>query len=142
VIAPVHTVEVPAPHGPTRAQATPDTAFLRTLVRRLGGDPGPADQSPSEVADRLAETGARRMMADAFLVPLLKEVREAAASEGIFAPGPGEKRFGSMLDAAYADQMLDSNHFPLADALEEKLRASFHRVAGIEPQPDTLEVIA
>ena len=112
----------------------PDTAFLRTLIRRLGGEPGPVDQTPVEAADRLAQTGARRLMADAFLVPLLKEAREASAPEGIFAPGPGEKRFGMMLDQTYADAMLDSESVPLVDALFDKLRASFHRVAGLQPQ--------
>lgn len=120
--------------APAQESRTPDTAFLRTLIRRLGGDPGPVDQTPVEAADRLAQTGARRLMADAFLVPLLKEAREASAPEGIFAPGPGEKRFGMMLDQSYADAILDSDSLPLVEALFDKLRASFHRVAGLQPK--------
>ena len=64
-------------------------------------------------------------------MPLLKELRESTAPEGIFAPGPGEKRFGTMYDQKIADGMLDSNNFPVAEALVDKLRASFQRVAGL-----------
>lgn len=140
MIEPIVNVAPPLLEFPVRENSTPDTAFLRTLIRRLGGEPGPVDQTPVEAADRLAETGARRLMADAFLVPLLKEARESSAAEGMFAPGPGEKRFGSMLDQAYADNMLESKSFPLVDSLFNKLRASFHRVAGLQaPQLESQE---
>ena len=140
MIEPIVNMAPPLLEFPVRENSTPDTAFLRTLIRRLGGEPGPVDQTPVEAADRLAETGARRLMADAFLVPLLKDAREASAAEGMFAPGPGEKRFGSMLDQAYADNMLESKSFPLVDSLFNKLRASFHRVAGLQaPQSESQE---
>jgi Rod binding domain-containing protein len=114
---------------PSKASSKP--AVFRNMIRQLGGDPGPVNQTRSQLADRLAETGAKRMMADAFLVPLLKEVRESTQPQGIFAPGTGEKRFGMMLDQAIADQILDSKNFPLGDALVEKLRMSFQRVADV-----------
>ena len=126
--------EIPTalPEPPTvRATAQSGATVFRGLIRQLGGEPGPAQQSAPELADRLAETGARRMMADAFLVPLLKDLRETTAPEGIFAPGAGEKRFGTMHDQAIADRILDSNNFPVADALVEKLRASFQRIVGL-----------
>lgn len=119
---------------PSKASSKP--AVFRSMIRQLGGDPGPANQTTSQLADRLAETGAKRMMADAFLVPLLKEVRESTQPQGIFAPGTGEKRFGMMFDQAIADRMLDSNNFPLADALVEKLRTSFQRVADLAPKSE------
>ena len=129
--------EIPEITGPREDQD--QAAFLRTLVRRLGGDPGTSDESASQAADRLASTGSQRMMSDAFLLPLLKNAREDSAPEGIFAPGPGERRFGSMLDQAIADRILESNNFPVADALEDKLRASFHRVAGLQKSSGGIE---
>ena len=116
---------------PLQGGSSSDPAVFRSLIRQLGGETGPANQTVSELADRLAETGAKRMMADAFLMPLLKELRESTAPEGIFAPGTGEKRFGTMYDQKIADRMLDSNNFPVAEALVDKLRASFQRVAGL-----------
>ena len=122
-----------APEAPTeRYPASDRNAFLRSLITRLGGEPGPLEQDEMQLADRLARTGAERMVADGFLVPLLSEVRESTAPEGMFAPGIGEKRFGSMFDQAFADQMLESGRFPVMEALEDRLRSSFHRVAGIQ----------
>ncbi|MCH2160584.1 MAG: hypothetical protein MK085_01785 [Phycisphaerales bacterium] len=125
----------PAPRLPVENTDTPDrAAFLRSMITRLGGEPGPLGQDTTELADRLARTGAHRMVADGFLVPLLSEARESTAPEGMFAPGIGEKRFGSMFDQAFADRMLESGRFPVAEVLEDRLRASFQRVAGIQGQ--------
>lgn len=137
----MQTPEVPhdVPEIPAPREGQDQAAFLRTLVRRLGGDPGTSDEHASQAADRLATTGAQRMMSDAFLLPLLKSAREDSAPEGIFAPGPGERRFGSMLDQAIADRILESNNFPVAEALEDKLRASFHRVAGLQTSSGGIE---
>ncbi len=121
------------PEIPVRPEPASDrNAFLRSLITRLGGEPGPLEQNETELADRLARTGAQRMVADGFLVPLLSEVRESTAPEGMFAPGVGEKRFGSMFDQAFADRMLESGRFPVMTVLEDRLRSSFHRVAGIQ----------
>ena len=123
-------IPVDAPLPLVGQQTRSEPGVFRNLIRQLGGEPGPADQSAPELARRLAETGARRMMADAFLVPLLRELRETTAPKGIFAPGAGEKRFGSMHDQAIADRMLESNNFPVADALFDSLHESFQRVVG------------
>lgn len=132
MIAPINEVTSQLPQAlPSKGGSNSDPAVFRNLIRQLGGETGPANQTVSELADRLAETGAKRMMADAFLVPLLKELRESTAPKGVFAPGPGEKRFGTMYDQQIADRMLDSGNFPVAEALVDKLRASFHRVAGL-----------
>ena len=124
------------PESPSQGEDR--SAFLRSLITRLGGEPGPIDQDQSQLSERLARTGAQRMVADGFLVPLLAEARENAAPEGMFAPGVGEKRFGSMLDQATADRMLESRNFPMVDALVDRLRSSFQRVAGL--QTPTVEV--
>ena len=134
MISPVAEMPTGMPPIPTVAETNrSEPTVFRNLIRQLGGEPGPIDQTAPELAERLAETGARRMMADAFLVPLLKELRANTAPKGMFAPGPGEKRFGTMYDQAIADRMLDANNFPVADALVEKLRESFQRVlSGVE----------
>ncbi len=138
-LIPTSDPQTALPEIPEPREDQDQAAFLRTLVRRLGGDAGTADESAAQAADRLATTGAKRMMADAFLLPLLKDARESSSPEGIFAPGPGERRFGSMLDQAIADRVLESNSFPVAQALEDKLRASFHRVAGLSTTPGNIE---
>jgi hypothetical protein len=56
-------------------------AFLRGMVRELGGDPDSAEASTRE---GIVSVAARRLVADAFVEPMLREAREAAQPTGIF----------------------------------------------------------
>jgi len=60
---------------------------------------------PSSTYDR-ADAAARQLVGQAFLVPLLKEVRESTSAQGMFAPGAAEKRFGPILDHQMADALM------------------------------------
>ena len=60
---------------------------------------------PSSTYDR-ADAAARQLVGQAFLVPLLKEVRESTSAQGMFAPGAAEKRFGPILDHQLADALM------------------------------------
>lgn len=53
-----------------------------------------------------ADAAARQLVGQAFLVPLLKEVRESTSAHGIFAPGVAEKRFGPIVDHQMADALM------------------------------------
>ena len=53
-----------------------------------------------------ADAAARQLVGQAFLVPLLKEVRESTYAHGMFAPGAAEKRFGPILDHQMADALM------------------------------------
>ena len=53
-----------------------------------------------------ADAVARQFVAQAFLVPLLKEVRESTSAHGMFAPGAAEKRFGPIVDHQMADALM------------------------------------
>ena len=53
-----------------------------------------------------ADAAARQLVGQAFLVPLLKEVRESTSAHGIFAPGAAEKRFGPIIDHQIADALM------------------------------------
>jgi hypothetical protein len=103
-----------------RTAAPPDQAsFLRGMVRELGGDPDSAEASTRE---GIVAVAARRLVADAFVEPMLREAREAAQPTGIFAPGAGEKRFSHLVDRAMADRIVDGHRFGLVDALERSLQ--------------------
>ena len=60
---------------------------------------------PSSTYDR-ADAAARQLVGQAFLVPLLKEVRESTSAQGMFAPGAAEKRFGPIVDHQMADALM------------------------------------
>ena len=60
---------------------------------------------PSSTYER-ADATARQLVGQAFLVPLLKEVRESTSAHGMFAPGAAEKRFGPIVDHQMADALM------------------------------------
>ena len=60
---------------------------------------------PSSTYER-ADAAARQLVGQAFLVPLLKEVRESTSAHGMFAPGAAEKRFGPIVDHQMADALM------------------------------------
>ena len=60
---------------------------------------------PSSAYER-ADAVARQLVGQAFLVPLLKEVRESTCAQGMFAPGAAEKRFGPIVDHQMADALM------------------------------------
>ena len=60
---------------------------------------------PSSAYER-ADAAARQLVGQAFLVPLLKEVRESTSAQGMFAPGAAEKRFGPIVDHQMADALM------------------------------------
>ncbi|MAH65674.1 MAG: hypothetical protein CMJ27_04685 [Phycisphaerae bacterium] len=110
----------PPARGIDRTAGPPDQAsFLRGMVRELGGDPDSAEASTRE---GIVAVAARRLVADAFVEPMLREAREAAQPTGIFAPGAGEKRFSHLVDRAMADRIVDGHRFGLVDALERSLQ--------------------
>lgn len=78
-----------------------------------------------------AEASARRAAEDftsiAFVEPLLKQLRESNDAATPFAPGPGERQFGDILDQIMARQLTRASRFPLVDRLEADLsRANRH----------------
>ena len=60
---------------------------------------------PSSAYER-ADAATRQLVGQAFLVPLLKEVRESTSAQGMFAPGAAEKRFGPIVDHQMADALM------------------------------------
>ena len=60
----------------------------------------------SSSAYERADAAARQLVGQAFLVPLLKEVRESTSAHGIFSPGVAEKRFGPIVDHQMADALM------------------------------------
>ncbi|MAD19784.1 MAG: hypothetical protein CMJ52_06125 [Planctomycetaceae bacterium] len=122
-----------------RTGSPPDqAAFLRGMVRELGGDP---DSPEASTREGIVSVAARRLVADAFVEPMLREAREASQPTGIFAPGAGEKRFSHLVDRAMADRIVDGHKFGLVEALERSLQRQVTGVAAPTDGTD-MEVFA
>jgi hypothetical protein len=68
-----------------------------------------------------ARTASEQLVSSAFILPVLAELRSSSMSEGPFAPGDTERRFGPVLDQHIADRLTQRSHFPLVDRLTEDL---------------------
>lgn len=87
-------------------------------------------------SDKIREA-AEQLVSATFIMPVLNQVRESSMAAPPFAPTPGEKQFGSLLDQRIADEIVRSSRLPIV----ERLTRDFSARAGVPAAP-TLEVLA
>lgn len=78
---------------------------------------------PGELRD-----AAEKLVATAFIMPLLEQMRASAKASDLFHGGTGEDLFGHQLDTQLADRIIGSSRMPLIDAIEQQ----FVRAAGLD----------
>lgn len=72
----------------------------------------------------------RKLVAEAFIRPLLAQIREQNNAAAPFAPGDAEKRFGPLIDQAVADSMTRPDRFPMVKAVERSMLARLEMTAN------------
>lgn len=82
------------------------------ILRRVSGSEDPA---------RRARAAAEEFVAQALVLPILKEVRESNTAPPPFGPGPYEKNIGSLFDAEIASRMVKAQRFSIVDAVARNL---------------------
>jgi Rod binding domain-containing protein len=98
----------------SRARMTPSAAsdsrdsFAQVIARASTGGGTP---------EARAREGAEQLVATALVQPVLKQLRESNQAVAPFAPSQGERSFRSLMDAALAQRMVRSQHWPLVDRL-------------------------
>jgi hypothetical protein len=78
---------------------------------------GPREEDPEVLARR----GAEQLVANAFVRPLLSQLREGAMAAPPFAPTQGEKQFRALADAKLADDIVHSARLPIVDRIANDL---------------------
>ncbi len=78
------------------------------------------DDTPSS-APGSARRAAEDFVAMAFVEPLLAQLREGNNAAPPFAPGPGERQFGEIMDQVLSRQIVRASRFGLVDRLEADL---------------------
>lgn len=63
---------------------------------------------------------AGQLVSTSFIMPILSILREGAMTEGPFAPGMAERRFGPLFDQHIADKITQAANFPLIDAIVDR----------------------
>lgn len=95
-------------------------AGVQTLDR---GNLQPIDSSFSDELDEAARKqkeareSADQLIASAFILPVLEEVRNSPFKTEMFSGGRGEEVFGQQLDVIFAERITQSAGFGLSDAL-------------------------
>lgn len=68
-----------------------------------------------------ARRSAEQLVAQTFVVPLLRMVREANQTPPPFGPSTAEKQMASLLDAQLADRIVRGSDLPLVERLSRDL---------------------
>ena len=63
---------------------------------------------------------AEQLVSSSFILPILSMIRESSISEGPFAPGMAERRFGPLFDQHIADSITKAANFPLVDSIIDR----------------------
>ncbi|MAJ47746.1 MAG: hypothetical protein CBC35_10855 [Planctomycetes bacterium TMED75] len=120
---------------------------LRPPVAEASGLPGfSASGSPDSFAQRMEslleqEGGerklktvreqSRKLVAEAFIAPILAKVRETNQAAEPFGTTDVEKRFGPIFDRAVADAMVRPDRFPMVEAVERSMLRKMMPQEGI-----------
>lgn len=113
----------------TPAPAAPDRRFSPGALLReaqesfatvLGRARGPAAPEPISDAQR-ARDAAEQLVTQAFVAPMLKQLRETSQAAAPFAPSSAEKQFRALTDAELAQRVVRAARFPLVDRLAQDL---------------------
>lgn len=95
--------------------ASPMIERQRDFSAVIARDDTPASEQGS------ARRAAEDFVAMAFVEPLLAQLREGNNAAPPFAPGPGEKQFGEIMDQVLSRQIVRASNFGLVDRLEADL---------------------
>lgn len=86
---------------------------------------------------------AEQLVSATFIAPVLSQVRESSMAAPPFAPTPGERQFGTLLDQRVADEIVRSSRLPIVDRLTRDFMARAGLGAGQGPGAgQRLEVLA
>lgn len=102
---------------PPPALPAPADDARRTFSEMLSSARFSGEGSQAERARR----GAEGLVAQALVLPFLKQVRASNAAAPPFAPTQGERAFGSLMDQAMAQHLVTSGRWALVDAVSQRM---------------------
>lgn len=122
------------PIHPAMNAVVPSNAPVRHTHRHEAfPDPRRITREPRAAGDSPVRNAAEQLVASAFLVPMLAEVRDSSFGVGAFAPNIVEKRFGPMLDQQIADHVISAGRLGLVDAIVERLETQHASLGMAQP---------
>ncbi len=124
-----------------------DASILSPRSVRLPAGAGPQTRSAefasvlgridaeSMTAEERAAQGARDLVSVALVQPALKAFRQSNGASGPFAPNQAERTFRGMMDATFAQRLVQGGRWPLVDRVARTLlrQGQEASVAAAEP---------
>jgi hypothetical protein len=98
----------------SRARSVQEHSLFAGALARATREGTAADQ---------AHQAAAHLVATALIAPVLKGLRESGMAAPPFAPGPGERVFGSIQDDVLARRLTAARNWPLIERIAERLLA-------------------
>jgi Rod binding domain-containing protein len=98
-----------------------DREGLRTSQLGFSALLGRASADPTKSNEERAREAAQDFVAQTFVQPFLKMVRESDRTPAPFGPSQGEKQFRALMDVELARRIVHAQHFPLVDRLARDL---------------------
>lgn len=95
-----------------RPAAPADSRFEAVLGGQL------REAAEDKGSDGQAREAAQKLVASAFVLPLLSEMRESPLDAKLFHGGFAEDAFRQRLDTIFADNIVKSARFPLVDRIQ------------------------
>ena len=97
------------------ASGAPEPSVFAKRVQAL------LEQDGGEQTLKTVREQAKKLVAEAFLAPILAKVRDTNQAAAPFGTTDVEKRFGPIFDRAVADAMVRPDRFPMVKAVERSM---------------------
>lgn len=127
------SLRLPPPAHAAHADATllrAQESFAQTISR--------AQERPgSQTAAQQARASAEQLVSIALVEPALRMMRESSMAAPPFAPSGVEQRFGAMLDAQRAGEIVRSANMPIVERMARDLLGRSSAIAPTTPTTPT-----
>lgn len=113
---------MPKPISPTPTSSLREpSAAQRRLLDDQAGFAAVLSRANETASSHPARDAAEKLVAVAFVQPVLAKMREGTQAAAPFQPNQAEKTFRGMMDSSLAQKIVRSSNWSLVQRIEEKL---------------------
>lgn len=116
------------------AAVRPSAAGLQARSSDFASVLGRIDAESMSAEERAAQ-GARDLVSVALVQPALKSFRQSNGAAGPFAPNQAERTFRGMMDASFAQRLVQGGRWPLVDRVARSLLRQGQEIPAQAAEP-------
>jgi Rod binding domain-containing protein len=122
------------------AALRPATAGVQARSSEFASVLGRIDAESMSAEERAAQ-GARDLVSVALVQPALKSFRQSNGAAGPFAPNQAERTFRGMMDASFAQRLVQGGRWPLVDRVARSLLRQGQEVPAQAAEPAVQDLL-